>query len=62
MPDISGSSRTVTVLHTSTERQLGIRKDLYAMVALPGGVTMFQGIGEFMAKECNVSFDRVLFQ
>ena len=36
-----------------------IRKDLYAMVVLPGGVAMFQGIGEYRAKECNVSFDRV---
>ena len=29
-----------------------------AMVVLPGGVTMFQGIGEHMTKECNVSCHR----
>ena len=36
-----------------------IRKDLYAKVMLFSGVAMFQGIGEQMAKECNVSYDRV---
>ena len=35
------------------------RKYLYAMVVLHGGVAMFQGIGEHMAKECSVSFDWV---
>ena len=29
------------------------------MVVLPRGVAMFQGFGEHMAKECNVSYDRV---
>ena len=29
------------------------------MVGLPGGVAMFQGIGQYMAKKCNVSFNRV---
>ena len=29
------------------------------MVVLPSGVAMFQGMGEHMAKECNVSYDRV---
>ena len=29
------------------------------MVVLPSGVAMFQGMGEHMAKECNVSCDRV---
>ena len=29
------------------------------MVVLPSGVALFQGIGEHMAKECNVSYDRV---
>ena len=37
----------------------GSRKDLYAMVVLPGGVDMFQGVGDHTAKECNVSYDRV---
>ena len=32
-----------------------IRKDLYAMLVLPGGFAVFQGIGEQMAIECNVS-------
>ena len=31
-----------------------IRKDLYGKVVLSDGVAMFQGIGEKMAKECNV--------
>ena len=29
------------------------------MVVLSSGVTMSQGIGEHLAKECNVSYDRV---
>ena len=29
------------------------------MVVLPSGVAMFQAIGEHVAKECNVSYDRV---
>ena len=29
------------------------------MVVLPRGVAVFQGFGEHMAKECNVSCDRV---
>mmetsp|Transcript_19164 Transcript_19164/g.51226 ORF Transcript_19164/g.51226 Transcript_19164/m.51226 type:complete len:102 (-) Transcript_19164:54-359(-) len=33
-----------------------IRKDLYAKVVLSDGVAMFQGIGEQMAKECNVGY------
>ena len=33
-----------------------IRKDLYAKVVLSDSVAMFEGIGEQMAKECNVSY------
>ena len=29
------------------------------MVVLPRGVAMFQGFGEHMAKECNVSYNKV---
>ena len=29
------------------------------MVRMPSGVAMFQGIGEHMANECSVSYDRV---
>ena len=36
-----------------------IRKDLYAKVVLSDGVTMFQGIGEQIAKEYNVSYAKV---
>ena len=32
-----------------------IRKDLYAKVVLSDGVATFQGIGEQMVRECNVS-------
>ena len=47
----------------SAEHVEDIRKVLYAMVVLPGGVEMLQGIGEYMAKERNLSFDMVfLFQ
>ena len=30
-----------------------------ARICFPGGVAMFQGAGEHMAEECNVSYDRV---
>ena len=38
-----------------------IRKDLFAKVVLSDGVAMFQGIGEQMAKECNVSCAKFSF-
>ena len=37
-----------------------IRKDLYAKVVFSDGVEMFQGIGEKMAKECNVCYAKDL--
>ena len=36
--------------------EVDIRKDLYVKVVLSDGVAMFQGIGEQMAKQCNVSY------
>ena len=39
-----------------------LRKDLHAKVVLSDGVAMFQGIGEHMAKECNVSFAKDFFR
>ena len=39
-----------------------IRKDLYANVVLSDGGAMLQGIGEQMAKECNVSYAMIQSQ
>ena len=38
-----------------------IRKDLYAKVVSSDGAATFQGTGEQMAKECNVSFAKGFF-
>ena len=38
-----------------------IRKDMYAKVVLSDSAAMLQGIGEQMAKECNVSYAMVFF-
>ena len=38
-----------------------IRKDWYAKVVSSDGVATFQGTGEQMAKECNVSFAKGFF-
>ena len=44
-----------------TKCDVDIRRDLYAKVVLSNGIAMFQGIGEQMAKVCNVSYAKDLF-
>ena len=44
-----------------TERDVDTRKGLYSKFVLSDVVSMFQGVGEQMAKECNVSYTQRFF-